>query len=274
MAEHPAERGGPPDDALERLTPAAERLNAAIDSLLAERRPAVEPGDADEAELLLLAATLKQLRPDAASPRLEYADELGAQLRAARRPRRTPLSRRRVLATGAAASAAVAAGAAGFAIARLTEPRPATPPSQAGGRDPNRDLTLVNGEWFSVARLADVPPGTVVAFNAGAVIGHLINDNGNLQALSAICTHMGCILRWQADEREFLCPCHNAIFGPDGIIRPTPEYPFRPPPLPRLQVKVENGEVLVWSTGGDEQGSGARAPDAAAPGTAPAADAG
>ncbi len=245
------------DDAADRVTPAAERVNAAIDRLLAERRPTSAPADPDEAELLLLAATFKQLRPGASDPRLEFADLLGRRLRQVRRAPRPALSRRRVLTAGAAAAGAMAAGAAGFAVGRLADPRATTPPPSTAGPgaargDPSRDLTLANGQWVPIARLTDIPPGTVLAFTAGAIMGHVLNEAGTLRALSAICTHMGCLLTWQSSSREFFCPCHGANFGPDGVIRPTPEYPYRPPPLPRLQVKVDDGTVLVWTTSADD----------------------
>jgi cytochrome b6-f complex iron-sulfur subunit len=256
MADHPGEPREPVDDAVERVLPAAERLNAAIDDLLAERRPAEVAATADEAELLGIAAALKQLRPETAEPRLEYADELGQRLRAARRPRGRPpaVSRRGALAAGAAA---LAAGVGGFAIGRLAEPGAAAP----GGApqwsiDPSRDLTLVNGEWFPVAKLTDLPPGTVVAFTAGAIMGHVLNEGGDLRALSAICTHMGCIVGWNGATRQFDCPCHGANFNTDGVIQPTPQYPYRPPPLVRIPVKVENGEVYVLTTALDDQGLG------------------
>jgi cytochrome b6-f complex iron-sulfur subunit len=93
----------------------------------------------------------------------------------------------------------------------------------------------------------------VLAFTAGAIIGHVLNEDGNLRALSAICTHMGCIVGWNGATRQFDCPCHGANFDTDGVIQPTPEYPYRPPPLIRIPVKVENGEVLVLSTPLDAQ---------------------
>ncbi len=244
-------RADQPDDAIERVTPAAERLNAAIDRLLAERRPE-PPADPDEAELLLVAATFKQLRPGASDPRLEFANILGHRLREARRARRGGMSRREALAAGAA----LAAGVAGFAAGRLVQSGATAPPS--GGRDPSRELNVPDGQWFPVARVADVPPGTAVAFTAGAMAGHLVNDGGTLVALSAICTHLGCLLRWEAAEQYFFCPCHGAIFGTDGVIRPTPEYPYRPPPLARLQVKVEGDEILVWSAAMDADPLAAR----------------
>jgi Rieske Fe-S protein len=255
MADHRHEPREPGDDAVERVLPAAERLNAGIDALLAERRP-MAATSADEAELLAIVAVLKQLRPETAEPRLEYADELGGRLRDARRAGDRPpaVSRRGALAAGAAALAA-AAGATGFAIGKLAEPGAAAPAGGTAPRsgDPSRDLTLANGEWFAVARLADVPPGTVLAFTAGAVIGHVLNEDGKLRALSAICTHMGCILDWNERTRQFDCPCHGANFDTDGVIQPTPAYPYRPPPLIRIPVKVENGEVFVLSTARDDQ---------------------
>src|SRR3954468_18772653 len=192
MADHRREPRDPGDDAVERVLPAAERLNAAIDAVLAGGRPPAA-ASVDEAELMGIVAALRQLRPETADPRLEYADELGTSLREARQGGSRPpaVSRRGALAAGAAALAA-AAGGAGFAIGKLAEPE-ARPP--AGGTaqrtaDPSRDLTLVNGEWFAVAREADVPPGTVLAFQAGAIMGHVLNEGGDLRALSAICTHM------------------------------------------------------------------------------------
>lgn len=235
------------DAANEESSAAAERLNAAIDRLLAEEAPAPTAHD-DEAELLAVAALLKRVRPDAAEPRLAYADVLGARLLAARpQPAKGAVSRRRALATGAA----VAAGAAGFALGRLADPAVSSPDPAPAPRPPARDLTIQRGEWFPVAQVADVPPGHVVAFTAGAVLGHLLNRDGDLVALSAVCTHMGCLLTWQADEQRFLCPCHNAHFSNEGVIQPTPDYPWTPPPLPRLTVKVEDDRVWVWSTGSE-----------------------
>jgi cytochrome b6-f complex iron-sulfur subunit len=67
-------------------------------------------------------------------------------------------------------------------------------------------------------------------------------------ALSAVCTHLGCVLRWKEDAQLFNCPCHNADFNSEGVIQPTPDYPWTPPPLPVLQVKVEDGQVWVLGT--------------------------
>jgi len=225
---------------------AAERLNAAIDRLLAERRPPDPTAGTDEAELWQVAALLKQARPDLAAPRPAYLAALGQRLRAAGDPSRGRVSRRQALSTGATA---LAAGAAGFAIGRLTEPASTSSSTSPPARLPSRELTLRQGEWVPVAHVSDVPPGAVVPFAAGAVLGHLVNREGHLVALSAICTHMGCVLRWNDDTQLFNCPCHNADFNSEGVIQPTPDYPWTPPPLPVLQVKVEDDQVWVLGTG-------------------------
>ena len=226
---------------------AAERLDETIDRLLAERgltSPAPSP---DEAELWRVAALLKQARPDLAAPRPAFVAALAARVRAASVQPANRLSRRQAL---AASAGALAAGAAGFAVGRLTDPHAVTSTSAAANppAQPARELTLVNGEWSRVARCDEVPPGKVVPFTAGAIMGHLISHDGSYVALSAICTHMGCVLRWEDADNRFVCPCHNAWFGTDGVIIPTPDYPWTPPPLPRLQVKVEDEQVWVLGT--------------------------
>ncbi|MFQ5491264.1 MAG: Rieske 2Fe-2S domain-containing protein [Phycisphaerae bacterium] len=61
------------------------------------------------------------------------------------------------------------------------------------------------------------------------------------RAYSAICTHLGCIVHWDFSKREFLCPCHAAVFSDTG------EVVSGPPPkaLPEYAVKVVQDEVIV-----------------------------
>jgi len=40
-------------------------------------------------------------------------------------------------------------------------------------------------------------------------------DQG-VAAISEICPHMGCILAWQAQDRQFECPCHGSRFDAMG----------------------------------------------------------
>jgi menaquinol-cytochrome c reductase iron-sulfur subunit len=59
--------------------------------------------------------------------------------------------------------------------------------------------------------------------------------------LSNVCTHLSCRVNWKADQKEFICPCHNAQFSAEGNILGGPP----PRPLDRYQTKVENGTVSI-----------------------------
>jgi glycine/D-amino acid oxidase-like deaminating enzyme/nitrite reductase/ring-hydroxylating ferredoxin subunit len=48
------------------------------------------------------------------------------------------------------------------------------------------------------------------------------DDNGKLHKRSAVCTHMGCIVRFNSAEKTWDCPCHGSRFGTDGHVINTP----------------------------------------------------
>jgi Rieske Fe-S protein len=41
---------------------------------------------------------------------------------------------------------------------------------------------------------------------------------GKIHACSAVCTHMGCIVRWNNAEDTWDCPCHGSRFSVDGKV--------------------------------------------------------
>ncbi len=44
------------------------------------------------------------------------------------------------------------------------------------------------------------------------------DGEGRLHAVSAVCTHMGCLVEWNAAETTWDCPCHGSRFDPDGQV--------------------------------------------------------
>jgi Rieske Fe-S protein len=44
------------------------------------------------------------------------------------------------------------------------------------------------------------------------------DDDGALHAVSLRCTHLGCLLRFNAAERSWDCPCHGSRFDVDGRV--------------------------------------------------------
>ncbi|CAL9404962.1 FAD-dependent oxidoreductase [Streptomyces pilosus] len=74
-------------------------------------------------------------------------------------------------------------------------------------------------------RLRPSPPVEALPPGEGAVVrvdgGRLAvyrDDEGNLHAVSARCTHMGCLVDFNAAERAWECPCHGSRFDTDGKV--------------------------------------------------------
>ena len=64
---------------------------------------------------------------------------------------------------------------------------------------------------------------------------------GIFVAFSAICTHLGCIIRWLPEKGEFLCPCHAGRFASDGTVLGGPP----PKPLRAIPVALAGDDLLV-----------------------------
>jgi Rieske Fe-S protein len=47
---------------------------------------------------------------------------------------------------------------------------------------------------------------------------------GELKVLSAVCTHMACIVHWNNAEKTWDCPCHGSRFTTDGAVIEGPAY--------------------------------------------------
>jgi glycine/D-amino acid oxidase-like deaminating enzyme/nitrite reductase/ring-hydroxylating ferredoxin subunit len=78
------------------------------------------------------------------------------------------------------------------------------------------------GDWF---RGAEVSDPTEIARGQGAIVHHGItpvaayrDDVGTLHAVSAVCTHLGCLVQWNGGEKSWDCPCHGSRFAIDGAI--------------------------------------------------------
>ena len=50
------------------------------------------------------------------------------------------------------------------------------------------------------------------------------DENGALHKRSAVCRHMGCIVRWNSTEKSWDCPCHGSRYGIDGHNINAPAY--------------------------------------------------
>ncbi len=110
------------------------------------------------------------------------------------------------------------------------------------------------GEWIPLGLAASVVPGdpvlmkTTVERTSGWLVDtqevsvFVSTENGqDFTAHSNICTHLGCRVRWVADQAGFFCPCHNAIFNRDGSVSTGPP----PRPLDSFETMVEEGTIFI-----------------------------
>jgi glycine/D-amino acid oxidase-like deaminating enzyme/nitrite reductase/ring-hydroxylating ferredoxin subunit len=55
------------------------------------------------------------------------------------------------------------------------------------------------------------------------------DEDGTLHAVGATCTHLGCLVRWNAQERTWDCGCHGSRFAVDGEVLEAPATIRLPP---------------------------------------------
>jgi cytochrome b6-f complex iron-sulfur subunit len=73
---------------------------------------------------------------------------------------------------------------------------------------------------------------------------YVIGAAGGVYALTAVCTHLGCITRYLSDEKCIACPCHGSRFDLEGNVIHGPA----PRSLPWLDVQVDPSGSLIVDT--------------------------
>lgn len=63
-----------------------------------------------------------------------------------------------------------------------------------------------------------------------------------VKAISTTCTHLGCSVHWQADKKQFYCPCHAGVFDNNGMVISGPP----PKPLDSYRVELEGDNVFIY----------------------------
>ncbi len=78
------------------------------------------------------------------------------------------------------------------------------------------------GDRASVPELDDLAKiplgGAEVVEWKGEKLAVYKDERGTVHSCSAVCTHMGCLVRWNSAERSWDCPCHGSRFDYDGKV--------------------------------------------------------
>lgn len=111
----------------------------------------------------------------------------------------------------------------------------AVPPKETGGKE----------KEVHVGAPDEIKPGKARKFELNGKPALLIHLNGGFAALSAVCSHLGCIVDWDEDKNQVVCPCHNAVFDYNGNIVSGPP----PLPLEKLDVTIRGNKIMVRKKG-------------------------
>jgi Rieske Fe-S protein len=86
----------------------------------------------------------------------------------------------------------------------------------------NVDVASKLLEWLTPG---DVPSEENLAPGHGAVVRRGLgkiavyrDEDGAFHEVSAVCTHLGCIVSWNSTERSWDCPCHGSRFDTEGRV--------------------------------------------------------
>ena len=107
-----------------------------------------------------------------------------------------------------------------------------------------------NRMWQFVIETNSVKVGESIRYRGPS--GEIVNvarqnrngDADDFIALSSVCPHLGCQVRWEAQNNRFFCPCHNGVFDPSGVASGGPPGEAGQS-LARYAVKVEGGLLHI-----------------------------
>jgi glycine/D-amino acid oxidase-like deaminating enzyme/nitrite reductase/ring-hydroxylating ferredoxin subunit len=76
-----------------------------------------------------------------------------------------------------------------------------------------------NKPGHSDTRLSSIRPGEgeIVEVD-GKMYGAYVDDANKLHLVDVSCTHLGCKVKWNGDEKSWDCPCHGSRFTYDGKV--------------------------------------------------------
>ena len=106
---------------------------------------------------------------------------------------------------------------------------------------PSKRTSVIENS-VAAAKVGELPPNAAKIFKFGSAPAVLVNTaEGTLVALSAICTHLTCTVRYDGETGTLFCPCHNGRFDLNGNVLSGPP----PRPLETYAVDVSGPDIIV-----------------------------
>jgi cytochrome b6-f complex iron-sulfur subunit len=104
----------------------------------------------------------------------------------------------------------------------------------------SRKIKEALGNIVEAGPVESFEPNTVKAFRKDRFYLARLEDGGFL-ALSRQCTHLGCVVPWDTEKKQFVCPCHRSSFDLAGNVLSAPA----PRALDFFKVTIKNNIVYV-----------------------------
>ena len=100
------------------------------------------------------------------------------------------------------------------------------------------------GGKFSIGAAMTLPATTDAPQANSAGKFWLVNTPSGPKALYMVCTHLGCLYKWEAQANYFRCPCHGSTFSREGdyICGPAPRS------LDQFVIEIMQNDQIIADT--------------------------
>jgi cytochrome b6-f complex iron-sulfur subunit len=109
---------------------------------------------------------------------------------------------------------------------------------------PSREATEGGGTPTLSIALDELSKGDAVIKKLLGKPVIVVRTENDVHALSAVCTHLGCIVKWEKATQRLICPCHVATFDLRGNVTGGPA----PSPLLSIEAKISGEQIVIGGT--------------------------
>ena len=107
-------------------------------------------------------------------------------------------------------------------------------------------LEEIPSEPVAAGSIEDIPINSSKTIRFGRYPALIVNIPEGLRVYSAVCTHFACIVKWDPELKQIVCPCHEGYFDArDGSVISGPP----PTPLEKLTIEVVEDQVYIGAEG-------------------------
>lgn len=114
-----------------------------------------------------------------------------------------------------------------------------TPKAPIDLGDPGR----ISDRWQRIDVVAPVIRDAWVSARDVVLGAAFVRKRDKLEAVSAVCPHLGCTVGYDGTKQGFLCACHDSVFGDAGDAKSGPAQRGLDP----LPIEIKDGRLrLTW----------------------------